>query len=144
MLKFIVYKVTFVCARACGDARQAASTLLVRARAAAVRAAARTCAMHVAFCCVLLRLCFGFLGVRGETNCSPQEQNYEPVYKLCSGGPAPCMVGRECGREKTSRPKRALRESVFPLRTELYRKRYNSHKSVFFTTHCTPALGVCT
>ena len=66
------------------------------------------------------------------------------VHKVCFGDLRACMVGRECGREETSRPKKALRESVFPLRTELYRKRYNSHKSVFFTTHCTPALGVCT
>jgi len=40
----------------------------VHAHAAVVRAAARTRAMHVAFCCVLLRLCFGFfLGVRGDS-----------------------------------------------------------------------------
>jgi hypothetical protein len=109
----LLCKVTLFCARASSDARHVALALPVRARAATVRAVARTCAMHVAFCCVLLRLYFGFLGVRGETTCSPHEHNYEPVHKLCSGGPAPCMMGRECGRKKTSRAEKGSTSKCF-------------------------------
>jgi len=114
VLKFIVYKVTLVCARACGDARQAASTLLERDRAAAVRAAARTCAMHVAFaafCCVCV---LGFWGL-GVRRIAVRKNRTTNQYTNCvRGGLRPAWWDvSAAGRKRVGR--KGLYERVFSI-----------------------------